>query len=576
MIIKRENSGGGYVAILVSNLEIGENYTMTCDGRVYVYRGAVYSETYKSTNNARNGWSFEADQTSYTIAIIINSNEIPNVGDTMNCGKVQLEKGSSATSFEPYVGGIPSPSPRYPQPVNVVSGSNQITICRENFAEFGDRKDTTKYTYTSYQADNIDVEKTTTGGSFYASFKLHIPTPGRYKFRGEVLYGSQSFYIYSDFLYGATIKNGTFSQGAITYSYDFPKAGTYYLGLDGSSVRKYGVQDFMCLPSESTLSTYEMYQGNTYPINLPVKNLLDKSSVSILNAFINPTGYTLQASDNTRTLYISCKPNTTYTISKVMSSRFVVGTSTSATINTTMTNGISNANKPYITITSRGSDTYLLVFYYNGSYDTLTPQQILDTIQIEEGSKANAYTPYGTTPIEMCNMPNTTNQDYFYKDNGNWHKYNAIGKAVLNGGDNETWYRNNTYGAFYILLDNSLKAPNNNSIIVMSDNFKSETANNAVNSSYDYCIATNTLGYTWVRYNSFTTTDQLKTWLSTHNTNAYYVLDTPTTTQITYQPLIDQLNAIEQAMSQSGQTNIMQNNNDLPFILSVSALSKEV
>lgn len=39
-----------------------------------------------------------------------------------------LESGSSATSFEPYVGGTPAPNPDYPQPVRTVTGENTLTI----------------------------------------------------------------------------------------------------------------------------------------------------------------------------------------------------------------------------------------------------------------------------------------------------------------------------------------------------------------------------------------------------------------------------------------------------------------
>ena len=38
--------------------------------------------------------------------------------------------------------------------------------------------------------------------------------------------------------------------------------------------------------------------------------------------------------------------------------------------------------------------------------------------------------------------------------------------------------------------------------------------------------------------------------------------------------LIDQLNLLEKAMSKDGQTNISQVNNDLPFIISASALKE--
>lgn len=45
---------------------------------------------------------------------------------------IQLEEGSTATSYEPYTGGIPSPSPDYPQEVEVVTGNVEVTISNEN------------------------------------------------------------------------------------------------------------------------------------------------------------------------------------------------------------------------------------------------------------------------------------------------------------------------------------------------------------------------------------------------------------------------------------------------------------
>lgn len=41
---------------------------------------------------------------------------------------VQIEEGNAPTAFEPYVGGIPAPNPDYPQDVNVVTGTQTITL----------------------------------------------------------------------------------------------------------------------------------------------------------------------------------------------------------------------------------------------------------------------------------------------------------------------------------------------------------------------------------------------------------------------------------------------------------------
>ena len=43
---------------------------------------------------------------------------------------IQVEAGSFATSYEPYVGGSPSPNPDYPQDVNVVTGKQTVVIKR--------------------------------------------------------------------------------------------------------------------------------------------------------------------------------------------------------------------------------------------------------------------------------------------------------------------------------------------------------------------------------------------------------------------------------------------------------------
>lgn len=45
---------------------------------------------------------------------------------------VQVEAGSTVTSYEPYVGGIPAPNPDYPQTVNVVTGTQTVTITADD------------------------------------------------------------------------------------------------------------------------------------------------------------------------------------------------------------------------------------------------------------------------------------------------------------------------------------------------------------------------------------------------------------------------------------------------------------
>lgn len=56
-------------------------------------------------------------------------------GKTYNNEKfyIQLEKSESPTSYEPFVGGQPSPNPSYPQDINVVTGTQTISINGTNY-----------------------------------------------------------------------------------------------------------------------------------------------------------------------------------------------------------------------------------------------------------------------------------------------------------------------------------------------------------------------------------------------------------------------------------------------------------
>ena len=52
--------------------------------------------------------------------------------------KIQVEEGSAATSYEPYTGGQPSPSPDYPQEINSIEGSLEFNCRGKNLYELRD------------------------------------------------------------------------------------------------------------------------------------------------------------------------------------------------------------------------------------------------------------------------------------------------------------------------------------------------------------------------------------------------------------------------------------------------------
>ena len=194
----------------------------------------------------------------------------------------------------------------------------------------------------------------------------------------------------------------------------------------------------------------------------------------------------------------------------------------------------------------------------------------LSAIQIEKGSTATTYEPYEsqTYPInlgtmELCKIGNY--QDYIYKDNGKWYKHSEIGKRIFNGTEN--WYEN----------ANNIQATLSSITFTSNSECFSNYFKSVLYSSSEFGISVYQSGNTpYVRVNQGKTKigglSTFKAWLSSHNTTLYYPLATSTNTEITDQTLIAQLDNFEKAKSYNSQTNISQENNDLPFIINATAL----
>ena len=192
-------------------------------------------------------------------------------------------------------------------------------------------------------------------------------------------------------------------------------------------------------------------EGNTEQTTYTGKNLFDKNNVNVLNGYITSTK--ISGSSETRTIYIPCRSNTNYTISRIQGSRFRVATTTDTpTINANVSDYISNDTATSITVTTDSEANYLCVFLYHSAYDTLTYQQIINSLQIEQGSTATDYEPYvGGVPSPNPEYP----QDVRVVKGDN--TIEIIGKNLLDG-EIETGGWSFTYG------QSLSKAPNNNQL----------------------------------------------------------------------------------------------------------------
>lgn len=282
------------------------------------------------------------------------------------------------------------------------------------------------------------------------------------------------------------------------------------------------------------------------------KNLFDKDNVNVINAYIDGTSGVITSDSPSRTIYIPCKSNTTYTISKIVSSRFRVSYSSSTPAIGTTTSGIvSDYTNTTITITTGANANYLVVWLYNSNSDTsITLQQVLDSIMINEGSTALPYEPYGKvwyiTENEIKYNVDTT--QLTLKSNYTNIEYAEIPKPS-NFAGYDSWDHNEIKYTNAIWLEMGGWDSSNNigKISGNADKFK-----------------------WWVGFTKGTGLEAIKTAL----TGSYiiYPLATPIYEVITNTELINQLESLYNAKSKNGTTNIVITSQDLAMIMNVNVI----
>ena len=310
------------------------------------------------------------------------------------------------------------------------------------------------------------------------------------------------------------------------------------------------------------------------------KNLFDKNNAKYIPKIsINAETMSFASGrDEVRLYYLPCEPNTTYTFSKTLGTfcRFA-SSQNIPEVGGAVTVINSDTSSNVATITTGNNDNYLSFYpLLLSEISTIGYNNVIEKAQIEKGLSATDYVehqeqvyPINLSNIELCKIGDY--QDYLYKENNKWYKYGAIGKVVLDGSEN--WNKSTSYPGNYYCQNG---VPN---AITFSVNCFSNLTNIFFNSYTQLSNGDNgimleggsankTIDF---KISSISTLADFKTFLGNTNLILYYVYATPTTTEITDSTLISQLDNIEYAMSYKEQTNISQENNDMPFIIPTSA-----
>jgi hypothetical protein len=183
-------------------------------------------------------------------------------GITSNDDKwMQLEQGSTATDYEPYVGGVPSPNPDYPQPIHVVTGNNVIEVQgknlfdqnveRKNAFSTGDIGQVVGYGNSSASYSYVNCAKVEANKTYTLSWKID-GAKGATSNRNSKIVDSNNIVLEE---FATWINNTTH----ITFTPQ--NTGYLVLTTDISSV---DIQ----LEQGSTATSYVPYYHADYPINL--------------------------------------------------------------------------------------------------------------------------------------------------------------------------------------------------------------------------------------------------------------------------------------------------------------------
>ena len=505
----------------------------------------------------------------------------------------------SDDTYEPYVGSTPtkitpSPNPDYPQGIHSVSGDNEIVVCGKNLLLTTDSNYFVKCTYVSGANTNEYKLKCTQSDMYFndvsnAGVSYNIARHGNLIpcSYGETIYYDTGNSLFTKILVNQFDENlvslGFSSKNTSSGSYTPTNANCKFITMRigyGSSVVD-TVYTLAPIVSKTNDLTYTPYTGATYPINLgtyELNKIGDYQDKFIRNSgknLIQPitTGRSLSGItftnngdgsftlNGTATANVGCRIdqtnggngtdnlhtyNGTYTMSCENIPQGVnVGI---LQLNTWNSKCKADYNNPTKTDTIDNLDNCFI----NLNVDSGT---ILNNVRIypmlEKSSTPTEYEPYGS---------------------GEWYLKNEIGSVVLDGSEDENWSYNSGNEVF---LSNDLVNYMLGTFTPYCDYYTGQTSITGYSHLSNNCIAflnSSTYNRLVVKNTTYNTASAFKTWLSTHNTEVKYILATPTYTKITG-TLATQLENVYTAQSKQGTTNISQTNDDMPFILGVSALS---
>lgn len=469
-------------------------------------------------------------------------------------------------NWQPYTGGIASPSPASPQDIQIVSGSQTFNFTGKNlFNSFA----VDKYTHSGSTSVQIESDGTivlsgnsTSNGYFRVFQPLRVFAPS--------LQEGKTYHIYIDndfdggtrkslYLVASKVQWRDGTAHTITkdeLNYDVAVYGGYN---ESTSIR--------IMITEDQDNIYTPYENEMLLLNLADgKNAFD-GKIEAGN-YSTSSGEGADSTTQCRsTNFTQVKPNTTYTGS-LNGTAFVQGNwrilyygKDKGYLNSSVTTGTftTPANCYFV----KWHSTYIRTNYPN--FDA--------PVQIEEGSSASAFEKYST--LELYKIGDY--QDYIAKDGDDWYLHKNVEKVVLSSAYTFDKSTGITTVNRYRSLDIPARALKGGTVYAASTHNSGLTANQSDNGALGVASRYAAAGglFFATPIGLCDTLEDFYTWIDSNKPVCYYALTespaTPTVTKITDASIIAQLEAIEATPTFDETTIISVTSQNLASPLEVTA-----
>ena len=493
-----------------------------------------------------------------------------------------------------------TPTPTSPQPINITTGRQVVRVCGKNllnmFVSHNAEYSTTirGITFTLNENGSITINGTNdnTGVSdFYVygswgatTTQLTTTENCTFSTSSTITNGNINAFIISESTAVRTLQS-TNASGSVPANTNI--TALLIRVLKGQTINNITLNLQL---EKGTATTYEEYKGQDYEINLG-KNLMQLNNITGTTTTVG-VKFTKQNDGSILIDGTSTSANDTWVILSNISYKNLYGT---PSINIgQVQQSVKSLTQGDFTLSASITNGTLKSFSYNTNNDATACligagasfDNAVLTVQLEKG-QLTSYSPY-KTPIYLGKIG--TYQDYIFKNTidspyydsnlelDSWYLHKEIGRVVFTGASDELWTPNPTWDSNYTQVLHIFHNMDNWKL--GQSNYLSNYFKGTNESGRDFtqemmtCHSSNASLYAFIDYSNLSgvsssstqaqKTTAFKNWLSTHNTEVYYILNTPTNTLIEDEELINQLESIELL---DGLNNVSVSSADLPAIL---------